>query len=204
MTNTPIDNKNGRPLEHYRALFAAEQTEDMTRRTGIPFSDGAFHTTLLGKVVSISHPGMEAAAEQDGSALSPATQILLGRYLLEGAALPCSGKFLSYAEFPWGSVYNAQFTGRCIRRLAAVYGSSLARFSEACEALGGRKISGADGAYELELLPGLLVRLLLWEGDEEFPPSAQFLFSDNFAAAFTAEDMAVAGDVVLNAMKGKW
>ena len=38
--------------------------------------------------------------------------------------------------------------------------------------------------------------MILWEGDEEFPPSSQILFSDNFPVSFQAEDMAVMGDVI--------
>ena len=46
------------------------------------------------------------------------------------------------------------------------------------------------------------LRFLLWEGDEEFPPSAQILFSDNFPLAFVqGEDMAVVGDVSIGVLK---
>ena len=38
-------------------------------------------------------------------------------------------------------------------------------------------------------------------GDEEFPPSAQILFSDNFPVAYAEEDVAYIGDVVLDYMK---
>ena len=55
--------------------------------------------------------------------------------------------------------------------------------------------------YQVELMPGLTVQFLLWLGDEEFPPSGQILFSDNFRFAFTAEDMANIGDIILNRMK---
>ena len=50
-------------------------------------------------------------------------------------------------------------------------------------------------------MPGLTIRFLLWLGDEEFPPNGQILFSDNFRYAFTAEDLANAGDIVLTRMK---
>ena len=54
----------------------------------------------------------------------------------------------------------------------------------------------------MEFLKGLQVQLILWEGDDEFPPSAQILFSDNFPVAFTqGEDMAVVGDVVNDMLK---
>lgn len=111
------------------------------------------------------------------------------------------GKFLTYREMPWGSVYNDNFTGRCIKRLAFAYGNSQEQFAGIMEALGARRIKGGDIAYELELLNGLLIHYLLWAGDDEFPPSSQILFSDNFSSAFTAEDMAVVGDVTINAMK---
>lgn len=198
------NNKIGKPLEHYTALFAASEPEELARRSGFPYENGAFSLTLLSRRVLVRHPSMEPVAADTGAALSPSTRILLGRFLLEGTALPATGRFPAYSQLPWGSVYNAQFTARCIRRLSAMYGTDIPRFCAACEALGGKRISGADAAYELEFMDGLFIRLLLWEGDEEFPASAQILFSDNFSAAFTAEDIAVVGDTLLNAMRGKW
>ena len=197
------DNKTGKPLEYYRAAFAQAVPAELSARSGIAFGDGAFKTTFLSKPVSILWPDM-TVVDDGGRRLSPAVHILLGRLLLEGTVSPGSGRFLAYRELPWGSVYNAQFTGRCIRRFAASYGARLADFCLACEGLRAQKISGADAAYEIEFLPGLNVRLYIWEGDEEFPASAQMLFSDNFSAAFTAEDIAVAGDLILNALKGRY
>ena len=43
--------------------------------------------------------------------------------------------------------------------------------------------------------------MILWEGDDEFPPSSQILFSDNFPVSFAAEDMAVMGDVIIGSLK---
>ena len=43
---------------------------------------------------------------------------------------------------------------------------------------------------------------LLWAGDEDFPPSAQILFDDNFPAAFTAEDLAAACGAAVDRLKG--
>ena len=50
-----------------------------------------------------------------------------------------------------------------------------------------------DVAYELSIYPGYQIQMILWEGDDEFPPSSQILFSDNFPVSFAAEDMAVMG-----------
>jgi hypothetical protein len=45
------------------------------------------------------------------------------------------------------------------------------------------------------------MRILVWAGDDEFPPSAQVLYSDNFIT-FAAEDRVVAGDILITAIKG--
>ena len=42
---------------------------------------------------------------------------------------------------------------------------------------------------------------MLWAGDEEFPPSSQILFSDNFPLSFEAEDLAVVGDIAIGTLK---
>ena len=58
-----------------------------------------------------------------------------------------------------------------------------------------------DVAYEVEIFPQYKIRMILWEGDDEFPPSSQILFSDNFPVSFQAEDMAVMGDVIIGSLK---
>ena len=102
----------------------------------------------------------------------------------------------------WGEVYFKQFQGRCLFRLAFGFGGKLDAFREIMERVGAQAISSGDVGYELEFMKGLFVRLILWAGDDEFPPSAQILFSDNFPAAFTqGEDMAVVGDVTIDMLK---
>ena len=48
------------------------------------------------------------------------------------------------------------------------------------------------------------MRLIVWPAEDDIPPSAQFLFSGNFPLAFSAEDVAYVGDVIIDAMKGKF
>jgi hypothetical protein len=55
--------------------------------------------------------------------------------------------------------------------------------------------------YRFEFMTGLFMSLLLWAGDDEFPPSAQILFDDNFVFAFTAEDLAAVAEAVITRLK---
>ena len=198
------NNRTGIPLAHYRERFAAADPAELSAKSGLPYEDGAFRFAFLSRPVELRWPEMTVRYIDDGAMAGDAVTILLSRLALEGAIVPGGGKMLAYTEMPWGTVYEAQFRGRCISRMAFTYGAQMQKFIDCCTALGGTAVKGGDAAFDLPFLPGLTVRLLLWEGAEEFPPSAQILFSDNFPAAFTAEDMAVVGDVILNGMKGRW
>ena len=199
-----VDNKVGVPMEHYKAVFAAADPEALSQRSCVPYANGKFSLTLLGRPVTVSWPEMESRFADDGTQTASNTRILLARLILEGTLVASAGKLLAYTDMPWGNVYAQQFRGRCILRLAGTYGSNLPGFDAAAARVAGVKADSGDRSYDLPFLEGLTVRLILWEGDEEFRPTAQILFSDNFSSAFSAEDIAVVGDVLLNAMKGRW
>jgi len=199
-----VDNKNGVPIEHYRSVFAGMDPAEMSARSHIPYENGAFSFVLLTRPVTLTWPDMEARFTDDGALAAANIRILLARLVMEGSVTAAHGRLLAYTDMPWGNVYAQQFRGRCILRLAGTYGIAVAGFVSACEGLGGVKAASGDVSYDMPFLPGLTVRLILWEGDDEFPPQAQILFSDNFPDAFKAEDNAVVGDILLNAMKGRW
>ncbi|MDR1128652.1 MAG: DUF3786 domain-containing protein [Treponema sp.] len=133
-----------------------------------------------------------------------ACDILILRYLCEGRYFGWNGKRLSYNEVPWGPVYYRNFEGRCLKRLAYGFGNDIPRFRRIIEnapGLKAEKLPQGDAGYRLEFLSGLFISLILYAGDDEFPPSAQILFDDNLVSAFTAEDLAVAGEVAIDRLK---
>ncbi len=199
-----IDNKNEQPLGHYRALLASLDPASVSGRTGIPFGDGCFRTRLLEREVTVSWPAGVARWAASGAELRPGAEILLLRLLTGGTLAPPTGKMLSYGELPWGETYLTQFRGRCINRLAFSFGSDPEKFAAACRSIGGRKAEGSGFSWDIPFLPELTVRLTVWPGEDDLPPSAQFLFSSNVSLAFNAEDLAYCGDVILDAMKGRF
>ena len=54
---------------------------------------------------------------------------------------------------------------------------------------------------KIEFFNGQFVRFILWAGDDEFPPSSQILFSDNFPLSFETYDLAVVGDISITTLK---
>ena len=102
---------------------------------------------------------------------------------------------------PWGEVYLKPFTGRCLNRAAFTFGTRLDAFRAAAAQTPAIPLDKGDASYQLEVMPGYDVRLIVWEGDDEFPPNSQILFSDNFPQAFSAEDRTVVGDILISDLK---
>ena len=181
------------PFAHYEVLFRALNPQEILSRLPDTQWDGAeFALRLLGREFAIAHPGYAIRA-LDGGAVPPLpTQTFLLRYLLEGKNIKWNGQWKTFREMPWGEMYIKPYTGRVLTRAAFTFGTRLAAFRAAAESLGGLPLPNGDGGFQFDLIGGYRMRILVWEGDEEFPPNAQVLYSDNFAEGFAAKDRVVA------------
>ena len=202
------DSKEQRPYEYYLKTYQEIDPKEISERTGFFYDEEkkVFTVVFMGSTYEISFPDYEISHKEDEKGVYPLEEamnakIFMVRYLSEKAKTPSSGKFLTYREVPWGEVYFRQFQGRCLMRLAFSYGNKLEAFKKVMTAMGAKPLEQGDCAFELEFMEGFFIRLILWEGDDEFPPSSQILFSDNFPISFQAEDMAVMGDVIIGSLK---
>ena len=206
--NYEKDSKERMPWEHYTQEFAAADPGEIASRLSIPYDEETKKLTLtfLGTQYQITWPDFTVTHTPHKRGFYPLedmiyAKILTIRFLLNGVKSESSGKFKTYREMPWGEVYLRQFDGRCIKRLAFSYGNRPGDFRAIMEHISAIPVKHGDIAYEVEIFPEYKIQMILWEGDEEFPPSSQILFSDNFPVSFQAEDMAVMGDVIIGSLK---
>lgn len=197
------NHKEGVPFEYYLGLFEKMDPQEAVARTGAAFDGAAFTLRLVNAEYTITWPNYSISADrEDAFALHALPgQTFLLRWLLEGKRMPAKGEYKTFREMPWGELYIQPFTGRCLTRSAFTFGTRVAKFAAAMEKLGATKLPYGDAGYELELMPGYAMRLIVWEGDDEFPPNSQILYSDNFADSFSAEDRVVAGDILITVVK---
>ena len=190
------------PFAHYEEKFRELSPADVTERLSAVKWDGtAFTVKLLGRAFVIAHP-VYAITATDGGPLPPLpTQTFLLRYLLEGKDTPWNGAWKTFREMPWGELYIKPYTGRVLTRAAFTFGTRLDAFRAAAEKMGAEAVNHGDAGYQFELVPGYQMQILAWAGDEEFPPNAQVLYSDNFAEGFAPEDRVVAGDILISTIK---
>ena len=197
------NNKEEVPFSHYLALFEKLDPQEAAQRCGVSFEDGCFTVQLLNSTYRIAWPEYAITADrEDAFALTnlPCQTFLL-RYLLEGREAALSLSYKTFREMPWGELYITPYTGRCLTRAAFTFGTQVPAFAAACERMGGEKLPHGDAGYGFGFLGGYRMQIMIYAGDEEFPPSSQILYSDNFASGFSAEDRVVAGDILISAIR---
>lgn len=199
------DSMERMPYEFYLEKYRQADPRVISSRLGIPFdwTEKTFTMVFLGNVYDVTHPGFTISYREAENACyilkdNVYAKILVLRYFLNSSIFPHNGEFRTYQELPSGDLYYRQFQGRCLSRLIRKYGNRLDIMGKIMDSLGATQIHQGDVGYELEIFEELYVRFLFWEGDDEFPPSAQILFSSNFPAAFGAYDLAEIGDLCIN------
>lgn len=188
------------PFAHYAEQFAALDPAEAAKRMGVPFDGAAFTVRLLGTDYRVAYPAAAVTAA-DGTVPPLPLQTFLLRLLLLGKCAAPDNDFKTFRELPWGEVYIKPFTGRVLTRAAFTFGTRIDAFRTAAGKMGGIPLRHGDAGYEFTLFDNYRLRLLVWEGDDEFPPNAQLLYTANFADGFAAEDRVVAGDLLISALR---
>ena len=190
------------PFAHYEEQFKTLDAQEAAARTGASWDGKEFTVNLLGREFAVSHPDYAIRALDDGPIPPLPTQTFLLRYLLESKQVSWGGQWKTFREMPWGEMYIKPYTGRVLTRAAFTFGFRLDGFRSACEKMGAMSLKHGDAGYQFNLIGDYMIQILVWEGDDEFPPNAQVIYSDNFAEGFAAEDRVVAGDILISTIKG--
>lgn len=189
--------------EHYKAVFKDYDPEAMAKNTGCSYNrdTGEIAVKLMGQDMTVSYPSGDICGRDGSEVEGFHSKILILRYLIHGRGVGPSQKYITYREIEGGNVYYRNFYGRCILRLSRAFGNDPGGFKKAFESLNAEKVNIGDIAYKFQFLNNVYLIFIIWTGDDEFPPSSQILFNDNVHFYFTAEDLAVVGDVAIGALK---
>ena len=189
------------PFGFYEEKFKTLDPVEAAERTGAAWDGKEFTVKLLGREFAIKHPEYAIRALDEDAIPPLPVQTFLLRYLLESKQVAWLGQWKTFREMPWGEMYIKPYTGRVLTRAAFTFGFRIAGFKAAAEKMGAVAVNHGDAGFEFTLVPGYKMQILMWEGDDEFPPNAQILYSDNFAEGFAAEDRVVAGDILISTIK---
>lgn len=185
------------PYEYNKSIFKNFNPEEMEQNTGCIYDKEKqqFVVRLMGENIIVRYPSGEVLKEDGRSIEKYAPKTLVLRYLMNAKGVAPLDKNITYRDVDGGNMYYNNFYGRCLLRLAKTFGHNVEKFKAVLEKIGAEKVDMGDIAYKFEFLNNIYVTFALWQGDEEFPPSSQILFNGNVPFYFSAEDLAVVGDV---------
>jgi hypothetical protein len=198
-----VDDYRG-AIELARQELSCEAFEQILERTGFEGQAGVFfRVPFLDRTYHVTYPGFEFAPEpSEGSGADSAEvplqeQVLILHYMMAPAPRSGRARWVAYREIPGASFYFSAFTKRAIDPLVKVFGTRLAALESAAAKLAGLSIAEGDAGFEFQVFPHIPIRLIVWEGDEEFSAGGNILFDESIGEQLSAEDVAwLAGMVV--------
>jgi hypothetical protein len=166
-----------------------------------PEGRAALSLSFLNQEVLIPWPELDFLAKKSREPLPIQQEILLLHYLhgawSSGGAV-MEGEWIAFQEIPDGRFYLDAFQRRAKNPLVQNFGHNPEQLLElATASFGATPFEQGDCSMVVTVLPLVPVALVLWRGDEEFPPEGSILFDRSVSKFLSAEDVAwLAGMVV--------
>ncbi len=198
------DYKKARELS--RKGLSAKEPDLIARLSGAVFQmgdqdRGFFSMDFLNRSIFIAWPGLEFSYKGSDEEVPIQQQVLLLHYLegtcSSGGAVP-SGEWISFQDLPDGRFYMDAFIKRAKDPLLRTFGDNPGLMTGLTKRVyGASPLDFGDFSVAIRALPLIQVALVLWEGDEEFPPEGNILFDKSISKFLSAEDTAwLAGMIV--------
>jgi len=146
----------------------------------------------------VTHPdGQVRFAEKEGEP-DIWEQILMLHYIGSDFPLVQSEKVIAYSEIPDGKFYDAAYKKRTRGFMLKVFGDRPDAMLAAAKSLGATQADMGDVSACVRAFPNINLYLVMWRGDDEFPPDASILLEDRIQGFLDAEDIAVLGGITVS------
>ncbi|MBW1996326.1 MAG: DUF3786 domain-containing protein [Deltaproteobacteria bacterium] len=156
---------------------------------------------FLNEDIRITWPEIRICRADPKRELAIQQQILILHYLHgawadNGPGL--TGEWCAFQDIPDGRFYLDAFTKRAKAPLLKAFGAKPERLIEVAKAVyDAEPFDHGDVSVQIQAFPLVRVALIIWKGDEEFPPEGNILFDRNISRLLSAEDIAwLAGMIV--------
>ncbi len=150
---------------------------------------------LLGEQYTVHRSGGVLGAEP----ATPYVRILLYNYLVRGGGPMPTGRWVPIESLPGALSKGPELQAICEAKvIAACKDHGLEALGEACLRAGGTRIEAgnADLACRFQGLPKVPLLLLVWEGDQDFPPRARLLMDETVAEHLDADSLLVLAELM--------
>ncbi len=107
--------------------------------------------------------------------------IFLVNYLLQANETKLCEEWISEKDILGGSAFFRGPHEIPTNLISSRYSGNIEEFNKICQQLGGTPLNMADASYSFQITPRVLVAVLYWDGDEDFPPESKILYDKSIA-----------------------
>lgn len=181
--------------------LAVRNPQEVANWANVPWDseNSQFTLVFIGDEYQISSL-KRTVQDRDGQDVYPFLAVLLLHYLVNVKDIEPQGKLISFRELEGGDVYYSAFCARAINPITDSFGSEAGVFREVGKRIGAELGSLGDNSIIIDVFPKIPVTIILWEGDDEVPPSSNMLFDVSIKEHLPTEDVAVIGGFVASVL----
>ena len=176
-------------------LAGVSDLEQQCRRSGAEYkvidSRKVIIVEYLNQRYQVTFPDIDISLVDGEGEVPVKDKILILHYLTLARGVPLSHKLIAFQELPEGASYFPTFAKRSIEPLVKYFGSHPHRLIDAAKILGAREVDYGDVAVAIDGFKLVPVTIVLWRGDQEFPPRGNILFDDTISGYLSTYDITV-------------
>ncbi len=194
----------GYGLKHAYKL-ACEQLAETDIEEQCHRSDTQFEATDSKPVITLEYlnrsyqivlPRVTISAVSSKEDVSLKDKLLMIHYLTLAKGTPLTAKLIAYKELPGGINYFPTFSKRAIKPILERFGNEPDLLIDVARNLGGYKANYGDVSVTINAFRRVPITLVLWRGDEEFPPEGNILFDRSVSDYLSTEDINVLCEII--------
>ena len=158
---------------------------------------------FLKKELAVTWPELDIAFKGSQEEVPIQQQVLILHYLNGAMGSGISGEWIAYQEIPDGKFYLDAFHRRAKIPLVQAFGNKPDLLLKlAADAYEARPTDQGDVSVVIQAFPKVPVALILWRGDDEFPPEGNILFDRSISSILSVEDIAWLAGMVIYPLVG--
>ncbi len=202
-------------IDDYRAAvklgkdaLADKSPKGLAERSGAIFESDSEERAILtldflNRKITMTWPDCDIFFIESGDEVPIQQQILILHYLIGAKGSGISGQWIAYQEVPDGKFYLDAFLRRAKNPMVQGFGMQPELLVKlATEVYGAKPFDQGDLSVVVRALPMVPVALILWKGDDEFPPEGTILFDRSISDILSAEDIAWLAGMIIYPLMG--
>lgn len=167
--------------ESWRKRFLAMDCEALARRFHLKLDGDFLYLTYFShpcaidrrtaRISRLDRPGAEIGFNME------MTFFNMFHYAVENPRP--SGEMVPFRSVKRAYPFESAYRSSILEPLAQLFAGRADALQAAFQKLGAEKITRCDAGGRLDVIPGLKLDVLFWDGDDEFPAQANMLFDSN-------------------------